>query len=368
MSDNRLASSPAVATGFDEETPLLGSANAETAIETAQIGGSRARTDAEEEKRRRDELKGYIFMALSALGFATNSACVKALAVADFPSLEIVFGRSVVQLGLGLLWCLYYGISPIGPVGHGSWAVRRLLLLRGAAGAFGNACFFYAVTKMTLADATVVFFTGPVFSAIFASMLLGEPYGVFDRVASAVCMLGIVLVLKPTMVFGPQTLEADGGDQMRGAAAALVGAMSGALAYCVVRKVGRGVHSMVHVVYFGFLSMVGSTAAMYAGAQRTPPVRAPGSVYEWTVMGMVGAFAFFGQALLNRGLQLAPAGPGTLMRNMDVVFAFLFGITLFGEVPDWISVAGAVVIVGCTVAMGLHKWIASRASLSNRAV
>ncbi|KAJ2726327.1 hypothetical protein GGI07_000639 [Coemansia sp. Benny D115] len=312
-------------------------------------------------KQRRDELKGYVLMGLSALGFATNSACVKALALSNFPSLQIVFARSVMQLALGLLGCLYYRANPLDRA-H-TPELRKLLFLRGAAGAFGNACFFYAVSVMTLADATVVFFTGPVFSAIFANWLLGEPYGAFDRAASAVCMLGIVLVLKPLGLFG----SADDGigdlaaaqpemHQARGAAAALIGAMSGALAYCVVRKVGKAVHSMVHVVYFGFLSLVGSAIAMWVLQEP----RMPATAYEWTVMGLVGVFAFAGQAMLNRGLQLAPAGPGTLMRNLDVVFAFLFGIALFGEVPDWISVAGAAVIIGCTMAMGAHKWLSHR--------
>ncbi|ORX65484.1 hypothetical protein DL89DRAFT_270909 [Linderina pennispora] len=323
----------------------------EAATETTPLVGNTSAAELEAaSQRRRDELKGYVFMALSALGFATNSACVKALAIANFPSLEIVFARSVVQLALGLLGCLYYRVSPMGP--SNANGLRKWLVLRGAAGAFGNACFFYAVSVMTLADATVVFFTGPVFSAIFANLMLGEPYDGFDKIASAVCMLGIVLVLKPSALFSEHLGMLGEMHQVRGAAAALIGAMSGALAYCVVRKVGRGVHAMVHVVYFGFLSFVGSSIAMFAF--QNP--RLPQTTYEWTVMAMVGSFAYLGQVLLNRGLQLAPAGPGTLMRNMDVVFAFLFGITLFDEVPDWISVLGAAVIVGCTIAMGLHKW------------
>ncbi|KAI9474448.1 hypothetical protein BX667DRAFT_498702 [Coemansia mojavensis] len=201
---------------------------------------------------------------------------------------------------------------------------------------------------MPLADATVVFFTGPVFSALFANWMLGEPYDAFDRAASVLCMSAIVMVVKPTVLFGGSTEES----QLRGAVSALVGAMSGALAYCVVRRVGRAVHSMVHVVYFGFMSMVGSSIAMFAWQEP----RMPASSREWILMGMPGLFAFGGQVLLNRGLQLAPAGPGTLMRNLDVVFAFVFGISLFDEVPDWISVGGAMVIVGCTVAMGWHKW------------
>ncbi|KAJ1898811.1 hypothetical protein LPJ66_002515 [Kickxella alabastrina] len=301
-----------------------------------------------ERQRRRDELTGYILMASSALGFAANSACVKALSLSQIPSLEIVFARSIVQLALGLLGCVFLRASPLGP----ATSPRHLLVLRGAAGAFGNACFFYAVSVMTLGDATVVFFTGPVFSAVFAYWMLGEPYGKFDRVASAVCILGIVLVLKPAVLFGGSE-SPKGGPELWGAVAALVGAMSGALAYCVVRKVGRAVNAMVHVVYFGFISMIGSSVAMFLLQEP----RMPRGQYEWVVMGLVGVFAFVGQAMLNRGLQLAPAGPGTLMRNLDVVFAVVLGITLFDEVPDWIGLVGALVIVGCTVAMGVHKWL-----------
>ncbi|KAJ1751568.1 hypothetical protein LPJ79_001942 [Coemansia sp. RSA 1821] len=305
-------------------------------------------SDDDAAKKRRDELKGYVFMAASALGFASNSACVKALAISHIPSLEIVFARSIVQLFLGLLGCLFYRVSPLGPA---QWQVRKWLLLRGAAGAFGNACFFYAVSVMPLADATVVFFTGPVFSALFANWMLGEPYDAFDRAASVLCMSAIVMVVKPTVLFGGSTEES----QLRGAVSALVGAMSGALAYCVVRRVGRAVHSMVHVVYFGFMSMVGSSIAMFAWQEP----RMPASSREWILMGMLGLFAFGGQVLLNRGLQLAPAGPGTLMRNLDVVFAFVFGISLFDEVPDWISVGGAMVIAKC----GLLRWVLVRGGI-----
>ncbi|KAJ2322363.1 hypothetical protein IWW51_004225 [Coemansia sp. RSA 2702] len=293
------------------------------------------------DRARRDELKGYVFMAASALGFAANTACVKALALADMPALQIVLARSIGQLALGLAGCAWYRASPLGPPDKRAW-----LALRGAAGALGNALFFYAITVMALGDATVVFFTSPVFSALFAHVLLGEPYGIVDVGASAVCMVGIVLVVQPAALFGR------GHVPVRGALAALGGAVSGALAYCVVRRVGRSVHAMVHVVYFGFVSLAGSSLALYAWQQ----ARRPASLYEWALLALIGGFAFVGQVLLNRGLQLAPAGPGTLMRNLDVVFAFVLGVALFGEVPSALAVAGAGVIVACTVAVGLHKW------------
>ncbi|KAJ2800014.1 hypothetical protein H4R20_004220 [Coemansia guatemalensis] len=327
-----------------EETPLLiGDIGAPDEVVPTAATTTAAAAAA---KRRRDEIKGYIFMAASALGFALNLACVKALSISKIPALEIVFARSVLQLGLGLLGCLYYRVNPAGPGGVG---MRRWLLLRGASGAFGNACFFFAVTVMPLADATVVFFTNPVFSAILASWMLSEPYGRFDKVASTLCMLGIVLVVKPTAIFHATNMDQN---VNAGAAAALVGAMFAALAYCLVRKIRGSVHSIVLVVYFGFVSFCCSLVAMFA--LQSP--RLPQSHYEWTLIVMLGCFAFLGQVLLNRGLQLAPTGPGTLMRNLDVVFSFIFGISLFGEIPDWTAVIGSFVIVACTVAMGLHKW------------
>jgi drug/metabolite transporter (DMT)-like permease len=52
---------------------------------------------------------------------------------------------------------------------------------------------------------------------------------------------------------------------------------------------------------------------------------------------------------------MAPAGPGTLMRMNDVVFAFIFGIFILREYPDIYSISGAAIIVLMTSAMGIHK-------------
>lgn len=52
---------------------------------------------------------------------------------------------------------------------------------------------------------------------------------------------------------------------------------------------------------------------------------------------------------------MAPAGPGTLMRMNDVVFAFLFGTLILHEYPDTYSISGATIIVLMTSAMGIHK-------------
>ncbi|KAI8065312.1 hypothetical protein BC940DRAFT_259332 [Gongronella butleri] len=333
-----------------------------------------AATSAQQDSKK--EFVGLVIMAVSALAFSTMSLMVSITGRA-FPSFEIVVARSIIQAVLGLVGCAWLGINPLG-----ARKVRYWLVLRGSAGAVGLALFFYSLTKLPLADATVVFFLGPVFTAILASIALHEPFTPFDMVCSVVSMAGIVFVSKPQFLFGDVSI--DSWERLFAIFCALMGAVLSAVAYVTVRRVGKGAHFLVHVVYFGFISLIMSGVGLVLWQEYVPPS-------GWTEYGgltLVGILAFFGQCLLNKGykkrgnesknkrkrrqwdpidtflyfcsLQLAPAGKGTIMRNADVVFAFLFGIFILGEIPDAWSVTGALLIVGSTTSLGLHKWLASR--------
>ncbi|KAJ1926082.1 hypothetical protein IWQ60_004094 [Tieghemiomyces parasiticus] len=313
---------------------------------------------------RRRELVGLGLMTVSALGFSLMSLLVK-IAGATFPTLEVVLARSVWQLALGvLIITTVFKKNPLGPP-----ALRPWLLLRGTTGAVGLACYFYGLTHLPLADATVIFFTGPVFTAILAHFALHERFTHVDRVAATLSMFGIVLVAKPSFLFGVSHLPDDilfG--RLLAVLACLAGAVLSAMGYVIVRKVGRDVHYLVHVIYFGGISTLVSGLPFVLNGSLLPFLGSgggdsagkfiwPRTTEEHLLLSGVGLAAFFGQALLNNGLQLSRAGPATLMRNLDVVFAFVFGVTIFHEIPDVMSILGSVIIVTCTIGMGLNKWL-----------
>lgn len=149
----------------------------------------------------------------------------------------------------------------------------------------------------------VVFFLGPAFTAILASLVLGEAFSLFDAICSISCMIGVTLVSKPQFLFGGDApTEGDEGvlDEWRrlfAIACALVGAMMSAVAYVTVRKIGRGAHFMVHVVYFGLVSAVVSPIGMFLFQTAVVP---QGS-YEYEMLLLVGLTAFIGQCFLNQG-------------------------------------------------------------------
>jgi drug/metabolite transporter (DMT)-like permease len=148
----------------------------------------------------------------------------------------------------------------------------------------------------------VVFFLGPAFTAILASLVLGEAFTLFDGICSVACMIGVVLVSKPQFLFGGETPAHDEEainewKRLFAILCALVGAMMSAVAYVTVRKIGRGAHFMVHVVYFGLVSIVVSPIGMVL--LQTPVM--PHGSYEYGILVLVGLSAFIGQCFLNQG-------------------------------------------------------------------
>jgi drug/metabolite transporter (DMT)-like permease len=189
-----------------------------------------------------------------------------------------------------------------------------------------------------------------------AHFVLGEPYGLLDAVASVISLGGVVLVSQPDFIFGAE-VDIDPHDSHHfyhrtvGSLCCLLSAFIGSWAIVSVRKVGKGCHYLVFVFYFGFtLTLIG-----LAGMALYNHVYLPTTTLEWTSLVVIGVVSFMGQALLNAGLQNAPAGPATLMRNIDVICAFIYGITIFDEIPNALSIFGALIVLGSLFSLGVMK-------------
>jgi drug/metabolite transporter (DMT)-like permease len=59
--------------------------------------------------------------------------------------------------------------------------------------------------------------------------------------------------------------------------------------------------------------------------------------------------AAVGQVLLSLGLGKVPAARGTGLSNLQVAFALIYGLAFFHEIPTWVTVGGAVLIIASQV-------------------
>lgn len=65
--------------------------------------------------------------------------------------------------------------------------------------------------------------------------------------------------------------------------------------------------------------------------------------------------AFFGQCFLSVGFTHCPAGPAAILRNLDVPLAYLQGMILLHETPNWFSSVGSCLVVLGTLVVGVRK-------------
>ncbi|HUE76722.1 MAG TPA: DMT family transporter, partial [Longimicrobiales bacterium] len=253
---------------------------------------------------------GLRYMAGAAFFFSVMSLLVK-IAGQRLPTQEVVLARSAV--GALLSWSVLRarGVSVLGNR-------RGLLLVRAVLGYGALSCFFYALVHLPLADATVIQYTNPVFTALLAAVLLSERLRLREVGLVLVSLAGVVLMARPVFLFGGISERLD----MVAAAIALLGAVLSAGAYVTVRKLGATEDPLVIVFYFAALSTIGSLPLTAMDA--VMPTAA-----EWVVLGGIGVLTQFGQVLMTKGLRAEAAGRAMAVGYMQIVFAAIWGALFF---------------------------------------
>jgi drug/metabolite transporter (DMT)-like permease len=248
----------------------------------------------------------------------------------------VVFVRAAVSLAVA-----YVLIRRARP---GNWGNRKgLLVVRGLFGFAALSCFFYALVHLPLADATVIQYTNPVWTAWLGWLLLDEGLTRTEAALSAAGLLGVVLIAQPTVLFGgvarldPYTV-----------AVGLAGALFSASAYVSIRRLGRTEHPVIIVFYFTLITVPASFPGLLAHAVMP-------TATELALLGGVGVTAVLGQLYLTRGLQREPAGRATAISYVQVVFAATWGVLFFREYPDALSLAGAALVLASVLVIARRR-------------
>lgn len=277
--------------------------------------------------------RGVLELVAAAALFSVMSLLVK-LAGERLPSQMIVLARGVVTLVLSYAWLRAVGLSPKGNA-------RGWLVVRGLFGFGGLACFFYAVTHLPLAEATVLHFLNPIFTALLAAVVLKERFGARLVVGLALSLGGTALVLFPDGRFDPSL-------HPWGVAAALGGALSAAFAYVTVRHL-RGSDDPLVVVFWFSLVAVPAALPFVARSWVTPTPR------EWLLLVAVGVVTQLGQVCMTRGLAKLEAGPATTIGYLQIGFAAMWGVLVFGEPLSPATVAGGVLVFLGTAVVAFRR-------------
>lgn len=211
---------------------------------------------------------GLILATLSSLFFSLCSVIVKWMT--DVNPMALAAYRYLGVL-LPAIPIVIYRQEPVFPKGK-----RIMLILRCFTGTAALMLSFYAFRHMPLADASVIVFSVPVFTAIFARMFLKEPCGLFNVFSVILTLIGVVLITRPPLVFG-NTINSLGEStagqrpEIWGAVAAFSSTLFGANAYVLLRAL-KGIHFSIIMTNFGAFALVQCLLVTYLiGALCLPP-------------------------------------------------------------------------------------------------
>lgn len=313
--------------------------------------------DEEDTAKRNSQVKSYPYLGLilaciSSLFFSLCSVIVKWLK--NVHPMELAACRFVGVLLPTIPIVIYRNEDPY-PDGK-----RLMLLLRSFVGTTGLMLSFYAFRHMPLADSSVIVFSVPVFVAIFARIFLKEPCGLFNVVTILLTLIGVVLITRPPFIFGTHIPslafedENSASTDLWAAVAAFSATLFGANVYVLLRAL-KGLHFSVIMTNFGAFALVQTVGVTwFLGALCWPQCGV-----ERLLVVALALFSFGGQILLTLSLQLEQAGPVAIARSADIVFAFIWQVLFFKEIPNVYSLAGAFLVTSSVMLTGLRKWALS---------
>ena len=186
--------------------------------------------------------------------------------------------------------------------------------------------FFLAVRTVPLAEASAIMFLAPILVTALSGPLLGETVGPRRWAGVAAGFVGAMMVVRPGADF-----------LMGGATLVLAAALGNAVYQIITRRIAKRDHPLTTAAW------TASVGALAAGAA-APFVWTAPTVADWALMAGTGIAGGIGHLCLIRAISSAPIAAVAPYAYTSLIWASLFGYTVFGDVPGAWTIAGAAVI------------------------
>ncbi|PWN23258.1 hypothetical protein BCV69DRAFT_280867 [Microstroma glucosiphilum] len=331
----------------------------EDAMKTADIGGTPGSN------------LGILLLCVSQLAYSLMNGFVSLLDALegekapgrgpDHPPIsafEIVFVECFI-IWLGAIAAMAVFKTPY--ILFGPPKARLVLIARGTFGFLSTLFLYLSLENLSLSDATGIIFLGPLVTGVAAAVFLSEPFSVRERIAGIGSLLGVLLIARPTAIFGSQgdaevpsapgdtppieggnESEAAGANRVFGVVIALAGVFCQSGAWIALRSLGRACSTYHSIAYFALCSWVLSLAGMVVSGQ---PFVWPSTVEATVVLFSVGLFSLLAQVFQTLGLQRETAARAAMVSYLQIIFATAFQCLVLGTPLELLSVVGSIMVL-----------------------
>ncbi len=270
---------------------------------------------------------GVIFILISSLGFALNQAFSNGLGDSAGVFEKMFIHNMVGVLVFGIIVCK----NKINPLGKRP----KLMFVRAFFG-FVSTLFVVIATTFSsrpLFELSVLTSTSAIFTMLTAAVWLKEKVKKSQFIVVVICFLGVVITVRPSpeLLTDPFCLFA------------ILGALFGGAAYCVVRKLKDFAHP--YAVVFSYCALSSLFALPFYIGELIGGAALP-TLQELLYMLGMGVGICFGQLFLNLAYRRAEASRLSPYSYVQNVYTLLISMLVFNQVISVYSYIGAIMIIG----------------------
>jgi drug/metabolite transporter (DMT)-like permease len=265
--------------------------------------------------------RGIALILVSTVFLGASDVTAKYLS-ATLPSIEIAWIRFLV-FALIMVPAMLPG-SPLYALHTGRPGLQAM---RGTALLASSLFFISGLRFLPIAEASATAFVAPLFVTALSIFFLGERVGVRRWLATAVGLLGVLIILRPgTSAFHPAAFFP------------LVSALAWACTLIMTRMMSGREHAITTMTYSS-IAGVGILSAL------VPLVWVAPSWHDIAFGIFIGVASTVGQWIVVLAFRYADASVLAPFSYTQLLWVSILGFIVFGEVPDIWTVSGAVFIV-----------------------
>ena len=266
-------------------------------------------------------MKAVIFSLLGWMFLPVMDGFAKFLSM-DMPVLQITWARYFFTVVFTLPVMYFFFKKDL------VWSNKpKLQIIRGLILLSANICFFYAISKISLAKALTLAFVAPLIVTAFSPLFLGEKVGFRRWTAVIVGFIGSLIVIRPGF------LEIN----LASLAALGTGIMYG-FYLIITRKLSTSDNPLLTLLITGLVGAIIISIVM-------PFVWVKPTLNQWSMMAAIGIFACIGHLFLILSLKYADASKLAPFSYFEIITNIIIGFYFFSEFPDNWTFLGLFIIV-----------------------
>lgn len=264
---------------------------------------------------------GILLMLVSAFLFSAMQVVIN-ITGERVPLMEQVFFRNIVSLVLCFIIIRRQGLSFFGERKY-----QPLLFMRSSFGLLGLVSLFYAASRATQADVTILSKLSPFLITLFAFLFLKEKINKIQIPALLIAFCGAYLVANPAFHSDVFPLFI-----------AVLCAVFASVSYTLLAYFKDKVDALTVIMHFSTFCTVVSLPFFIINY--TLP-----SLPDFLLLILIGIFGGFGQIALTYAYRLAPAAEVSIYNYSGILFSMVLGYLVLGETVSSSSLAGGALVV-----------------------